>query len=200
MKKIILTAAAVFAFSFANAQDGGFAKGNLFLRGDVSFGKSSTGNFDASASNFSPGIGYFVSDNVAIVGSLSIGSQDAARFEETEDGILVVDQSTFAVSAGVRYLFTPASKFSFSLGADISSGSVKESVEDFEETQTLKTFAFSLPVGLNYFVSNKLALTAELGGLSYSTNDNGGDGAEETTSTNIGLSMSNVRFGLVYKL
>ena len=79
MKKIFLTVAAVFAFGFANAQeatttDGGFAKGDLFLSGGIGFSSEKTGDVKSSGFNFSPAIGYFISENIALGARLDINS------------------------------------------------------------------------------------------------------------------------------
>ena len=69
MKKIILTAAAVFAISFANAQDKkdsgmGFAKGDFYASGSIS-NKSVSGGGDTTTS-LAPSFGYFISDNIVV--------------------------------------------------------------------------------------------------------------------------------------
>ena len=45
MKKIILAAIAVMTFGFANAQTGGFAKGDAFISGALSVGSTKEGDF-----------------------------------------------------------------------------------------------------------------------------------------------------------
>jgi hypothetical protein len=60
MKKVLLSALAVFAFTFANAQEeetkseGGFAQGDLFVSGAVTFGSEKTGDFKANSFEFAP--------------------------------------------------------------------------------------------------------------------------------------------------
>ena len=79
MKKIILTAVAVFGFAFANAQEeekgnGGFAKGDVFVSGAVTFGSSKTGDFKANAFEIAPKVGYFVTENIAVGASVGFQS------------------------------------------------------------------------------------------------------------------------------
>ena len=66
MKKLILTAIAVFALTFANAQDGGFAKGDVFLSGSFGYNSTKTGDIKNNSFEFTPRAGFFVSDNIAV--------------------------------------------------------------------------------------------------------------------------------------
>ncbi|MFN3753567.1 outer membrane beta-barrel protein [Flavobacterium sp.] len=203
MKKIILTVAAVFAFGFANAQDKkegseGFSKGDLYLSGTFNFASEKTGDFKTDQFTIAPGLGYFLSENLAIEGSLAyLSGKDVV--DVTGDGdFFEVKNSGFGINAGVKYFWTPASKFSLSVGGNISYVSVKSEIEGFDSTS--KIIGVNVPVGLHYFVSNSFAITSSWGGFGYSSNDNGGDGAEKTTGFNLGLDMSTINFGLIYKL
>jgi outer membrane protein len=198
MKKIILTVAAVFALSFANAQDKkesseGFAKGDLYLSGTAGFSSEKTGDSKLDGFSLSPSLGYFLTENIALEGGLSITSakdDDGAGNELKANG--------FGFNAGARYFWTPASKFSLSVGANISYTSTK--LDNGIGDVTTKEIGLNIPLGMNYFVANNWALTASWGGFGYSSNDNGGDGAEKTTGFNLGLDLSTINFGLIYKL
>lgn len=195
MKKIILTVAAVFALSFANAQDKkesseGFSKGDLYLTGTAGFSSDKTGDLKNDGFTLSPGLGYFLTENLALEGQLTYEST------KTDNGVTDDKTSGFGIAAGVKYFWTPASKFSLSIGGNISYMSTKYDNADV----TTKEIGVNIPVGLNYFVSNDFALTTTWGGFGYSSNDNGGDGADKTTGFNLGLDMSSISFGLLYKL
>ena len=199
MKKIILTVAAVFALTFANAQDKkestggpGFASGDLYLTGTAGFDSSKTGDLKEDNFRVSPGLGYFLTENIALEGQLTIESG------KTDNGVTENKTNGFGIAAGAKYFWTPASQFSLSLGARLSYMSEKE--DDGVVDSTSKIIGLNIPVGLNYFVSNDFALTAEWGGFGYSSDDNGGDGAEKTNTFNLGLDMSTISFGLLYKL
>lgn len=201
MKKIILTVAAVFALTFANAQDTkestggpGFANGDLYLTGTAGFSSEKEGDAKVDGFTLSPGLGYFISDNIAIEGQLSFmsGKDDDGAGNELKT-------SGFGIAAGAKYFWTPASQFSLSIGANISYMSTKfddGSPDDYNE----KEIGFNIPLGMNYFVSNDWALTAQWGGFGYSSNDNGGNGNDKTTGFNLGLDLSTINFGLLYKL
>lgn len=196
MKKIILTVAAVFALSFANAQDKkesseGLAKGDLLLTGDFNFSTASKGDAKADAFTLSPGVGYLVTDNLALLGQLSVSSG------KTDDGAgSEVKTSGFGFAAGVRYFLTPASKFSLSVGAVIGYSSDKE--DDGATENTVKTTSLTVPVGLHYFVSNNFAITSTWGGLGYASVDDGSP--DKASGFGLNLGMSNISFGLLYKL
>ncbi len=204
MKKIILTVAAVFALTFANAQDtkestggAGFSNGDLYLTGTAGFSSDKTGDSKVDGFTLSPGLGYFVTDNIALEGQINFESaktDDGAGNEQKNNG--------FGIGVGARYFWTPASQFSLSIGGNITYMSTKVEVTtplgSAEGTQ--KEIGFNIPLGMNYFVSDDWALTAEWGGFGYSSNDNGGDGAEKTTGFNLGLDLSTISFGLLYKI
>ena len=199
MKKIILTVAAVFALTFANAQDKkestgeGFSNGDLYLTGTAGFSSTKTGDAKVDGFTLAPGVGYFIADNLAIEGQLNFSSS------KNDDGITDAVKTTgFGIGAGVRYYWTPASKFSLSIGGNISYMSTK--VDDGTFNYTTKEIGLNVPLGLNYFVSNDFALTSTWGGFGYSSNDNGGNGADKTTGFNLSLDLSSITFGLLYKL
>ena len=205
MKKIILTVAAVFALTFANAQDKkestgeGFSNGDLYLTGTVGFNSTKQGNFKTDGYELSPGLGYFIGDNLAIEGKLSIMGGKSYQDVFGDGNFYEVKTSGFGVAAGVRYYFTPASKFSLSIGGNLSYDSIKDDVTGFGDV-TRKVIGVNVPLGLNYFVSNDFALTSTWGGFGYSSDDNGGNGADKTTGFNLGLDLSSISFGLLYKL
>lgn len=201
MKKIILSVAAVFAFGFANAQDSndkgsGFSQGDVYLSGTVNFSNEKTGEFKSDNFTIAPGVGFFVTENLAIEGLLGYTSGTSMEF----DGFNFVEtkNSGVGIVAGVKYFWTPASDFSLSLGGNVSYASIKSEFGNNEFTS--KIIGVNVPVGLHYFVSENFAITSAWAGLGYSSNDNGGNGAEKTNSFDINLDMSSINFGLLYKL
>jgi outer membrane protein len=194
MKKIILSAIAVCAFGFANAQDKGgtgLASGNIVLAGDVAYATSSQGDVKASGMVLSPGLGYMMSDNLMLLGQVGISSGSS---NSGAAGAADVKTSGLDLTAGVRYFFTPADSFSLSLGGEITSGSSKDG-----DLKT-NTLALNVPVGLHYFMNDHFAVNASWGGLGYSSEKEDVAGAEARTTLGLGLNMSSVSFGLLYKL
>ena len=202
MKKVLLSAVALLAFGFANAQEEkaneGFAKGDVFVSGAVTLGSAKTGVFKANAFEIAPKVGYFVTENVAVGASLGFQSL------KWDNGATDATNSGFGLGAFGRYYFTPASKFSLfaQLGLDYTTFS-----DEFDETDgTLygskfesKEVGFGLGAGMNYFVSSNFSIEAGVAVLGYSSNDNGGDGADKTNTFSFGGDWRAVTFGVNYK-
>ncbi|WP_445719884.1 outer membrane beta-barrel protein [Flavobacterium sp.] len=197
MKKVLLSAVALLAFGFANAQEeekanGGFAKGDVFVTGAFTLGSEKTGDVKSSSFEIAPQVGYFLTENIAIGGKLGYMSSKAENsFGDTED------MAGFAVGAFGRYYFTPASQFSLfaQLGVDYSSMEDKLAT-DYKESE----FGLGLGAGLNYFVSSNFSIEAGVAVLGYSSNDNGGaSGVDSTNSFSFGGDWRAVTFGVNYK-
>ena len=183
MKKVILTAVAVFGFAFANAQTGGFAKGDAFISGALTVGSTKTGDAKASGFEIEPKVGYFVSENIAIGAKLGFGSNK------------IGDDKTNAFTAGAfgRYYFTPASQFSVFGQAGLDFTNSKAG--DFKTNQV----GANVGLGLSYFLSNHFAIEATWAGLEYSVNNNGGHGADKSNNFGFGTDLRDVSFGVIYK-
>jgi outer membrane protein len=196
MKKVLLSAVALLAFGFANAQEeeksanGGFSKGDLFVTGAVTFGSEKTGDAKSNSFEVAPQVGYFLTENIAIGGKLGFSSQkaDNGSFD-------TVDNAGFTVGAFGRYYFTPANQFSLfgQLGLDYSS--MDNKLADFK----YNVIDAGLGFGMNYFVSSNFSIEAGVAVLGYSTNDNGGDGADATNNFSFGGDWRAVTFGVNYK-
>jgi len=199
MKKIILTAAAVFAFGFANAQDKkadsfGYAKGDIVLGGNIMTMSSTSENggvsSKTSSSKIGPDLAYFISDKVALELGVTLGnSKDAAG----------VKGSTSNISVGARYYFwnlgerfKTYTNFGLNFGSDDNMG-----VGD--KTSTLGVGA---GIGMNYFLTSKVAINFGLGKIiSYNSSTTG---SAKTSSMDINLNefnnfFSTPTFGVSYK-
>jgi outer membrane protein len=195
MKKIVLSMVAILAFGFANAQESstgkGFSKGDIFISGSVSIASEKTGDEKTNGFTIEPKVGFFVTENIAVGGKLGFGSLKAENA-----GGDTQDLARFTVGAFGRYYFTPSSDFSLfgELGVDYSS--VDDKLNDVKENE----IGANLGLGLSYFVSSNFAIEATWAGLGYTTNDNGGDGADKTNNISLGLDLSSISFGLLYKI
>lgn len=194
MKKIVLSAFAVLAFGFANAQEStggkGFDKGDIFVSGSIGITSEKTGDVKSSGFEIEPKVGFFVTDNIAVGGKLGYSS-DKAENAITD----TTDRAKFTIGGFGRYYFTPSSDFSLfgELGIDYSS--VDNKLADVKENE----IGANLGLGLSYFVSSNFAIEATWAGLGYTSNDNGGDGADKTNSFGLGADLSSINFGLLYK-
>lgn len=199
MKRIFLSVAAVFAFGFANAQDGadttggkGFANGDTFVSGSLGFSSTSTGDVKDNTFTISPKAGLFVSDNIAV------GVELAYTSRNEDDGIAPEIKTTaFGIGAFARYYATPASDFSFV--AELGAGYLTAKQEQGAFDGKANGFVIALTPGVSYFISSNFALEASIGELSYNTVKPDATGAESTDTFNLNLDLTNVTFGLVYK-
>ncbi|SDI50148.1 OmpW family outer membrane protein [Winogradskyella thalassocola] len=193
MKKLLFTAAvAVLGFTSVSAQEEatttGFAKGDLFVSGSVGFNSSKTGDAKSNDLNFSPSVGYFISENIALEVNLMVGTEENAA----EDKLTSV-----GAGLGATYFFTPSSKFSFTVGAGVDYANSKFEPNGGGEAK-VDTFGFAVAPGVHYFISDKFALRASVGALSYeSTKVDGADDA--TNDFGLNIDLSDINFGIVYK-
>ncbi|WBX74545.1 outer membrane beta-barrel protein [Tenacibaculum pacificus] len=195
MKKVLLTIAIIAAGFTANAQDkneakGGFAQEDIYVSGTVGFATYKQGDSDSNGYNFSPSVGYFIAENIALELGLGIGG--TTNIDDSKS-------SSFGVNAGAKYFFTPQNDFSFVVGAGLDySVQGNESAAGVKGNDT-NTFAIAVAPGVNYFVSESVALRASVGALSYESKKEDADRAEARNTFGLNLNLSAIQFGLTYK-
>ncbi|WP_299098013.1 outer membrane beta-barrel protein [uncultured Winogradskyella sp.] len=204
MKKVLLTAAiAVFGLTNMNAQEDektfGFSEGDFFVEGNVSFNSENDKNIDEKSNEFniSPKVGYFINDDLAIGAELLFASS------KTElDGTDVSDSSGFGVGAFGRYYFLDLGE-RFKTNAEFGVGytSMENNLNEVKQN----TFEAGLGLGINYFVTEKIALTFGLKNiLSFYSTKSDEDGAEAETGFGLGFGDvanpfgGNASFGLLF--
>ncbi len=172
MKKIILTAAAVFAFSFANAQDAksfGFVKGDVLLGGNVT---SVTTPGTTGQTVISPKISYFVTDKVALEAGISTSSGG------------VTSSTDFSV--GMKYqMMKLGERFNVFTGADLSFGDASTT--------------FGAGVHLNYSVTQHLSVGWHLADLISYTKPKTGDATTRIDLNEYSNFLNEANFSLIYK-
>ncbi|REG87963.1 outer membrane beta-barrel protein [Winogradskyella sediminis] len=206
MKKLFFTAAvAVLGFANVTAQEEaktfGFSEGDLFIEGMVGFNSSEDKNTEEKASGFeiSPKLGYFISEDLAIGGMLSFESA-----KEEVAGTDTADQSTFGVGAFARYYFLDLGERFKTYGEfGVGYASTNYDLADVKEN----TIGAGLDLGINYFVTEKIALTFGLKNvLSFSSSKLDADDAEAVSEFNLGFGDvanpfgGNAAFGILFKL
>lgn len=192
MKKVILSAMAVFALTFTNAQENessyGFGEGDVFASGALTFSNVKHGDDKTSVFTFAPKAGYFFTENIAA--GLGLGYSNSKV--ETAFGETKVNTIGFDVFG--RYYFTPANQFS--LFGELNIG---YDTADFDAYK-VNTFGVDLGLGMNYWISNSFALEAGLGLIGYSSEKADTSGAEaENTFTFGGDLRGGITFGVIYK-
>ncbi|WP_178984998.1 outer membrane beta-barrel protein [Winogradskyella helgolandensis] len=206
MKKLLFTAAvAVLGFTSVSAQEEvktySFGEGDIFIEGMVGFSSSNDKNTEVKENGFeiSPKLGYFMSEDLAIGGELSFMSSK----EETA-GTDTADQSTFGVGVFARYYFLDlGERFKTYTEFGVGYASTNYELADFK----VNGFGAGLDLGINYFVTEKIALTFGLKNvLSFASAKADVDGAEAVSEFNLGFGDvanpfgGNAAFGILFKL
>ncbi len=176
--------------------------GNKFDNG-VATSKSSNYSF-----NFSPGVGKFLSDNVAagIYLNLDLSGSTTGTSPEVKS-----TTSTLGASPFVRYYALRWNKFSVfgqgNLGFSVSNSSVKANGIKSDGPKDTR-FYFSVYPGLSYDIGDKLQLMTSINilslGFSYNIDKNGTT-ETKTSGFNAGAGLSNIvsvgsiSIGAIYK-
>ena len=195
MKKLlVLGAFALFGAMNAQETSEGFAKGSTFVTGAVGFGSSSYDEAKTSGFTFSPSVGHFVSENIAVGARLGFSNLTE------DDGEDKIKSNEFSAGLFGRYYWMPASKFSIfaELGVDYMNTSEDSGVSGAEKFKT-NGFGFAFAPGINYFLNNHFALEAKWGVLGFNSVKADVEGAKATNNFNLGVNLSNINLGLVYK-
>lgn len=206
MKKLLFTAAvAVLGFANVSAQEEaktfGFTEGDIFIEGMVGFNSTNNKNTEVKENGFeiSPKLGYFMSEDLAIGAELSFMSSK----EETA-GTDTADQSTFGAGVFARYYFLDlGERFKTYTEFSVGYASTNYDLADFK----VNGFGAGLDLGINYFVTEKIALTFGLKNvLSFASAKSDADGAEAVSEFNLGFGDvsnpfgGNAAFGILFKL
>lgn len=202
MKKVLLTAVAVFSLTFVNAQEEekkgfGFASGDVLVEGNLGFGSTNDKNTEVKTSNFefNPKVGYFVSDKFAIGVELGVGSD-----KETTAGTDTDKNSNFNAGVFGRYYFLDlGERFKTYAEAGLGMASGKTGLADAKYSG----FGAGAGLGINYFVSDSFAINFGLTDiLSYGTAKY--DGGKNVSAFNANVNVFNnffttAQFGLTFK-
>lgn len=193
MKKLIIVFLACLVGSTTLAQDkdhNGFMKGDRFASGLLGYKTSSDANKTKETEfRFSPRIGYFINDFVAVGGRLGYS------YGKTKDasGVKTLENNSFTAGVFGRYYLLPGSQFSVFGELGLGFGSTK----DMNDKWTHGVNAMFAP-GLSYFLGKYFALEASFGILSYNTvSPHGKPGS--THSFDVGIDLENINFGIIYK-
>jgi len=163
MKKLLFTIA-LCAFGIVNAQT---EKGSWVVGGSTTIGFNSVGtkvkadgdSYDGpkvSTFNFTPSVGYFVMDKLAVgldLGYTSITTKDSdGEFYEDEK----VTNSVFTVLPTATYYFNSGTKIMPYIGAGVGYGSNKTKVDSY--SYTVDGFTWKAKGGIAYLITDKVAV------------------------------------------
>lgn len=202
MKKLILSAAAVFALTFVNAQEGeptfGFSEGNIIVEGNIGFNSTNDKNTEVKTSsfNFNPKAGYFISDDLAIGLELNLGTA------KTEAGGGETKENMFGIGAFARYYFLELGQRFKTYGEfGLGFSSAKQETGGFEAKAS--GFGAGLGLGMNYFITENFAINFGLSDILSYTSVKPEDG-EAISEFNGNINVfdnffTTAQFGLTYK-
>ena len=175
MKKLSFIFAGILLLSVANASGQVFFGGNIGLTssgGSTSFGGTSTDKTSITSFTFSPMVGYFLTDRLAVGGEINFSSNTVKS-----PGIPATTEvtNTFGLTPGIRYYAVKINKFSiFGQGyIGISWGTDNTTTGgNTVDGPTTTTFEFGFMPCISYDVTNKISLEANINllNLSYSYN------------------------------
>lgn len=179
-----------FQLSFAQRDVNGFRKGDKFLSGTLGYNTISEAD-GSKEINFrvAPRIGFFLNDFVAVGGKLGYGYLR----RKNHLGQRTIENSTITGALFGRYYLFPGSKFSFFGELGVGFGSTRNIAKDWTNGVNA---GFS--PGISYFVSEHFALEAQFGLLSYNT-VSPREEAGSTDSFSVGIDMSDIDFGIIFK-
>ncbi len=209
MKKILIVASIVLfgtitvkaqeeSKTTASSAGEGFTLADIFVSGTISFGTEKENNIDSNSFNFSPQLGYFIDDYFAIGARLGYVSSKTEAPSNIDPNATVEDTTT-TLNLGVfgRYYFTPINKFSFF--GELATG-ILNSTREVGQTNTKQNgFFVGASPGINYFLSHNFAIEASVGLLGYETSKFDTENAEPKSTFDIGVNLSDINLGVVYR-
>jgi len=192
-KSFILLFALVIVSNWVKAQT---SAGSMMVGGGIEFRSVSRegGSLnDGSSFTFSPSFGYFITDNLAVGTSLTLGS------ERTGTGDAKTVTTSFGVGPFVRYYkFTSNESLAIFGQAGISIGSGKTDPA-FGGVSRNNFLAFSVFPGAAYFFNEHWAAELSITGFLISTTDpNTSNNDDKTTRVEFGLSSLSPSLGFRY--
>ena len=199
MKKISFLLVAIFAFSFANAQDSGapkatFSKGDMWLEGSLTL-TTSDNNDDYFA--LTPKFGYFLDEKWAVGGDLDISTVSYLPNSNNLD-----KSSSFGVGVFARYYFLSLGNFKAYGEAGLGYNHTKNEYLN-NATDMNNGIKANVDLGMNYFFTPKWAVTFVLANVLSYNNANPENGPS-TSKLQVNINLFNniftqPQFGLLYK-
>jgi len=201
MKKVLLTAVAVFGFAFANAQShqkgtiqinvmGGFLTGSATSQDDAA--GSDKYKYTASGGQFGANFQYGIAESFSIGlglegGTIVLSPKDATYGYTTEPSI-----NTFKINFSGRYYFVNSEKFNVYGGPSIGYTTGKDNTDygfGYSDVETkVNGLNYGVNVGGNYFFTDLVGVIVNLGyegnSLKSTTTETGV--ADETGKINMG--------------
>ncbi len=196
MKRTLLIAASILCVGLVQAQDN-----KLWLGGSAMFNNySNDAKTKISGGNFSPELGFFINEQIAVGLSLDITGN---KVEEKNQNITVTTKTNeFAVMPFFRYYNELSENCSLygQLAAGFGSGNSEVTGSGYKDTYSF--FSAGISPGVQYWIHKNWSINAEWGALGFRADNDKGDvaGQDDFKSSNltVGLNLSSISFGLNY--
>ncbi|HLW62486.1 MAG TPA: outer membrane beta-barrel protein [Flavobacterium sp.] len=212
MKKVLLSLAVLATGVAVQAQEGfGFKEGDILLEGSLQLnsGKESgtMGGTDVSLKEsttfFNPKAGYFINDQFVLGVELGVGSYKQIQ----EVGSTESEEKSNGFYAGVfgRYYFLELGqrfKTYSELGVGMNNTKYTDNIGNVSKTSG---FGAGLGLGINYFVTPKIAINFGLSDLLHFSTEKDKNTDMKTTESGANINVfdnffSTASFGLTFKL
>ena len=194
MKKIILFLTLLIISGTAMAQGG-----NWYVGGQVGFGSQKSENFGSNivsktqTTNFSPEVGMFVTEDIALGVAVNFSSHKDDRDVSTTD---YDKQSLTSPVLYARKFWTIGEVFSVFAGLDInfSTGKFKEKRNDvLTTTSKISGFGVNANVGATFSLGEKFTAVGKYGLLGFSSTTNKDDvGVKQSSNSEFGFNVNSL--------
>lgn len=190
-----------------------FVGGDFGINSSKLKAESGSLSFDDSktfAVYINPKVGFFLSDNFAVGLGFGIGSNKYTEFD-TNDDETVTKNTSWDIDPFARYYFKKVGDFSFFGEGTISIGGGKQ-VTDYpgsisnEEFKSMY-FGASVSPAISYSLTEKIELEALIGSIYFLNNTNTFPNTETddeykeiSSGFGVNLSLSDIYFGIIFKL
>jgi hypothetical protein len=187
----------IFFIVFAMATSCGFAQtssGNMMIGGGLRiFSDSYQNGSSASSTTFSPGFGYFISDNLAVGTTLTISG---ARYGAGQNRTMM---NSFALGPFARYyIFTSNQNFGFFGQAQLTIGAGRTD-HATDGVFRNNSVSFSISPGAAYFFNEHWALELFIVGFEFvSTDPNTENDNDKRNTVELGLNSLTPGIGFRY--
>jgi len=212
MKKIFLSLTVLATGVAVQAQEGfGFKEGDILLEGSLQLNSTKESGEIAgtkfsgteSTSFFTPKAGYFINDKFALGVELGIGSYKQVQ----EVGSIEEEAKANGFYAGVfgRYYFLDLGQ-RFKTYSELGAGMTNSKYTDVAgNVSKASGFGAGLGLGINYFVTPKIAINFGLSDLLHFSTEKDKDTDIKTTQSGANINVfdnffSTASFGLTFKL
>ena len=199
MRKTLLPLFMLLMCSMSYAQ---IEKGDVLVGGFTTFSSSTFNDDKNSFFQFSPRVGFFVSDRTSIGPVLSY--QVNTSEQATNGPILDARNSLFSFGAFMRNYKPISEKFYFYLHSSVTYGTGNRKFEGaINDEGDQSQFNINISPGFSFFATDRLALDVRLATATFRSEsfDNvGGNGETEVDSFFLSGGLSNVGFGISWFL